>query len=215
MADIIQSRPYKPEQCCERCAFGRGKHAEWCQTGPWKFPANRARDAAVDDATAASGEFECGYSPDREPSTKPTLLSDAEQWCALLGSNAIAGGGLMPRYKCHKQVWALKIAELQLESLPKWQGRTCRSSGRRGSYELRSACGRCERCTWELSHPFGVGAVIVPADAGYGSFHVDRAYLNTHKPEVGGYYVVYRDGYQSFSPAKAFEEGYTLVEAAV
>lgn len=28
---------------------------------------------------------------------------------------------------------------------------------------------------------------------------------------VGGYYVVYKDGYASWSPAKAFEEGYSRV----
>lgn len=28
---------------------------------------------------------------------------------------------------------------------------------------------------------------------------------------VGGYYIVYEDGYESFSPARAFEDGYTLV----
>lgn len=28
---------------------------------------------------------------------------------------------------------------------------------------------------------------------------------------VGGYYVVYVDGYASFSPAKAFEAGYSLI----
>ena len=34
-----------------------------------------------------------------------------------------------------------------------------------------------------------------------------------HQPQVGGYYVRYADGYTSFSPAKAFDEGYTaLVE---
>lgn len=32
-----------------------------------------------------------------------------------------------------------------------------------------------------------------------------------HKPQVGGYYVVYDDGYASFSPAKAFEEGYAPI----
>lgn len=32
-----------------------------------------------------------------------------------------------------------------------------------------------------------------------------------HKPEVGGYYVQYADGYKSYSPAKAFEEGNTLL----
>ena len=32
-----------------------------------------------------------------------------------------------------------------------------------------------------------------------------------HDPQAGGYYVVYADGYQSFSPAQAFEEGYTRI----
>lgn len=32
-----------------------------------------------------------------------------------------------------------------------------------------------------------------------------------HKPLVGGYYVVYEDGYTSYSPAEAFEGGYTSV----
>lgn len=30
-----------------------------------------------------------------------------------------------------------------------------------------------------------------------------------HKPQPGGYFVRYDDGYESYSPAKAFEEGYT------
>ena len=32
-----------------------------------------------------------------------------------------------------------------------------------------------------------------------------------HKPQVGGYYVVYEDGYTSYSPAKAFEDGYSRI----
>jgi hypothetical protein len=31
------------------------------------------------------------------------------------------------------------------------------------------------------------------------------------EPQAGWYYIVYPDGYHSFSPAKAFEGGYTLV----
>jgi hypothetical protein len=33
-AELI-SRPYEPnpEHCCEACVFGRGDHAEWCETG--------------------------------------------------------------------------------------------------------------------------------------------------------------------------------------
>lgn len=38
---------------------------------------------------------------------------------------------------------------------------------------------------------------------------VNDAYLQKHKPEVGGYYVIYDDDYRSYSPAKAFESGYT------
>lgn len=50
---------------------------------------------------------------------------------------------------------------------------------------------------------------ITPEDAGYGPFLVDRAYIDKHQPQPGGYFVVYADGYKSFSPAKAFEDGYT------
>lgn len=35
-----------------------------------------------------------------------------------------------------------------------------------------------------------------------------EAYVNRHNPKVGGYYVRYADGYDSYSPAAAFEEGY-------
>lgn len=34
-------------------------------------------------------------------------------------------------------------------------------------------------------------------------------WMNKHRPYAGGYLVVYEDGYKSYSPAKAFEEGYT------
>lgn len=52
---------------------------------------------------------------------------------------------------------------------------------------------------------------ITPADEGYAPFVVDREYVERHRPQAGGYFVVYADGYQSFSPMKAFTEGYELV----
>lgn len=82
----------------------------------------------------------------------------------------------MPRYKCHKEVHALKIAAINREN-----------SGIDGMVE------------------------IIPADEGFLGFKVDREYDEKHKPQPCGYYVVYADGYQSFSPAQAFEEGYTRV----
>jgi hypothetical protein len=112
----------------------------------------------------------------------------------------------MPRYQCHKKVWALKIAGIEPEKLPIFSGPTCK-----GCFALNSACGHCERCTWERAHPQQMGAMITPSDPLYAPFAVSAEYLAKHKPEIGGYFVVYDDGYKSFSPAKAFEEGYTLL----
>ena len=53
-------------------------------------------------------------------------------------------------------------------------------------------------------------AVIVPDEQGYAFVEVDAAYVKKHAPKAGGYYVVYQDGYKSWSPAEAFEEGYSL-----
>ena len=52
-------------------------------------------------------------------------------------------------------------------------------------------------------------ATIVPADGRYAPFKVDHEYCRKHNPVAGGYYVVYKDGYKSWSPAKAFEDGYS------
>jgi hypothetical protein len=46
-------------------------------------------------------------------------------------------------------------------------------------------------------------------ESGYSPICVDGEYMSKHKPQIGGYYVVYADGYKSWSPAQAFEEGYT------
>ena len=89
----------------------------------------------------------------------------------------------MPKYKCHKEVHALKIASI--------------------TYDYERA--RKENCETDGS------AYFEPTDNRYASFKVDREYLLKHRPEIGGYYVVYEDGYVSFSPAKAFEEGYTKI----
>ena len=52
---------------------------------------------------------------------------------------------------------------------------------------------------------------MTPEEDGFGPFRVGYSYMQKHKPQVGGYYVVYEDGYESYSPAGAFEAGYTLV----
>lgn len=58
------------------------------------------------------------------------------------------------------------------------------------------------------------GNILLPDmfEGGLAGWTADDEYMTKHKPEVGGYFVMYEDGYTSFSPAKAFEEGYTKVE---
>ena len=87
----------------------------------------------------------------------------------------------MPKYKCHKQVWALKIKEIRLDA------DEANEDGRETDGSAR----------------------IIPVEDGYGPVTVNHEYMRKHDPQVGGYYVVYKGGYASFSPAGAFEEGYT------
>lgn len=56
------------------------------------------------------------------------------------------------------------------------------------------------------------GHIIHPEDEGYAPFEVSDEYIQKHNPQAGGYYVVYKDGYQSWSPAEAFESGYTTAK---
>lgn len=58
----------------------------------------------------------------------------------------------------------------------------------------------------ELKH------VLFPFNHEYASVEVGEPYISRHRPHAGGYYVRYKDGYESFSPAAAFEEGYTRLD---
>ena len=48
-----------------------------------------------------------------------------------------------------------------------------------------------------------------PVDATLASFTLDSLYVKKHAPQPGGYFIRYEDGYCSWSPAGAFEAGYT------
>ena len=91
----------------------------------------------------------------------------------------------MPRYKSHKEVWALKIAKIE------------------------PACGDRPAT---IQDNWDGGAIVTPVEEGYAPFRVDCEYVRKHDPKSGGYHVVYQDGYTSWSPAEAFEGGYTLIE---
>ena len=53
------------------------------------------------------------------------------------------------------------------------------------------------------------GSVLILHDMDGPALAVSDAYMEKHQPQIGGYYVRYPDGYESWSPAQAFEEGYT------
>lgn len=49
-----------------------------------------------------------------------------------------------------------------------------------------------------------------PALHGVDAF-LDQTFLTKHFPQAGGYFVLYDDGYESYSPAAPFEAGYTAI----
>lgn len=55
---------------------------------------------------------------------------------------------------------------------------------------------------------------LLQSEGPYEDRVVTAEYIAKHSPTIGGYWVQYEDGYQSFSPAEAFEKGYTLIEHA-
>lgn len=59
----------------------------------------------------------------------------------------------------------------------------------------------------EGSHPVWF---LWPTDDNLDPVQVSAAWMAKNKVVPNGYLVIYADGYQSFSPEKAFEDGYTL-----
>jgi hypothetical protein len=88
----------------------------------------------------------------------------------------------MPKYRSHKEVWALKIKGIVLDI----------DEAKKGDRETDGS------------------AILSFEEDGY-AVKVDNAYLRKHSPQIGGYYVKYEGGYESWSPADAFEGGYTLI----
>jgi hypothetical protein len=58
----------------------------------------------------------------------------------------------------------------------------------------------------------GVGATMYPEDGEYAPFPVGEEFMLKHQPIAPGYFVVYEDGYESWSPVTAFEKGYSLLD---
>lgn len=81
----------------------------------------------------------------------------------------------MPKYQSHKQVWALRIAGVEI-------------------------------------HKDG-SATIAPKDEGYAPFRTRAGWADRFEgsEEDPGVYVVYPDGFTSWSPTEAFDSGYSRI----
>lgn len=92
----------------------------------------------------------------------------------------------LPFYQCHKQVRALKI--VGVEDLP--------------ATTINADDGSAFR------RPGGIRLLF---EAPFDPIDKTAEWAIRHDVKAGGYYVVYEDGYASFSPADAFEDGYTRI----
>lgn len=65
----------------------------------------------------------------------------------------------------------------------------------------------------------GDGKIILDLFVGRDKPHVQQevtpGYMAQHRPEVGGYFVKYSSGYESYSPGKEFDEGYVQLPTVV
>ena len=91
----------------------------------------------------------------------------------------------LPKYECHKIVHALKIKSIEFDS---------------------------DKSVEENRETDG-SAIITPVEDSYATFKVNHDVVMRIKniDDDLGYYVVYEDGYKSWSPTKVFEDGYTRI----
>jgi hypothetical protein len=88
----------------------------------------------------------------------------------------------MPKYVCHKEVHALKIERIEFDT---------------------------DKAKEDGNRETDGSAMIFPEEKAYAPFKVNHEYVRKHNPAAGGYYVVYADGYKSWSPSDAFEKEYS------
>jgi len=97
-----------------------------------------------------------------------------------------------PEYLCHKKVRAVQIAIIEQVALKDTEfDKDGKPLLEGGSY-------------WIYPEPSETQS--------YKPFQVSAKFYDRHKPKAGGYFVVYEDGYCSFSPEVSFKNGYTEVQ---
>lgn len=141
-----------------------------------------------DDKTkfwTARASLALGYASTERPEFMPSKENPAAypEDCGAGTVPPILGGQTLPRWKCHKEVQAAKITGFQFP--PEGPVACMGDIGAKATLEPKV-----------LARMIGM-TNPKPGDG--------EAWANL----VGGYYVRYADGFESWSPAKAFEDGYT------
>lgn len=78
-------------------------------------------------------------------------------------------------------------------------------------YRCHKIVGALKIADFETSSQWPDGVTIYFEEIGFEPILVNKKWCDKHQPSRGGYYVVYDDGYTSYSPADAFEKGYTKI----
>lgn len=71
---------------------------------------------------------------------------------------------------------------------------------------------QCHKKVWALKIESADESTLFFEDKRYAPMYVGLNWIEKHEPLAGGYLVVYEDGYRSYSPAAAFESGYSLIK---
>lgn len=146
---------------------------------------------------------------ERVVAEKAELDTKLEKLRAFVNSRAFESVAIAERERLQTQVFAMEAYSAVLgerieaftppvgaSNLPQWK-----------CHKVVGAS-RIIRIEPEDSRP-GDDALLRLNMLAHAPVHVKWDWLAKHEPKVGGYYVEYEDGYTSFSPAEAFEKGYT------
>jgi len=71
---------------------------------------------------------------------------------------------------------------------------------------------KSHKIVWALEIASVDGHRLTFKEPGYSPIDAPAEMFTRYTPVPGDRYMVYPDGYKSFSPKQAFEDGYTLVE---
>lgn len=129
----------------------------------------------------------------------------------------------LPQYKCHKIVGAVQILDLiPVKHAPCEHPVGKTTCGYPPNEVMHNGSslpfippdGRHDyTVSGDKEMDINIAGHIIHNIEGLAPIAVSHEYVERCRPQIGGYFVVYEDSYESYSPAKAFEDGYTRIVA--